>query len=179
VTRFVFLDRDGTLVHDPGYVHRVEDYALLPGVGEGLARLASAGFSFAVATNQSGIARGKFTEQHFARFQARLDADLARFGVKIAAHLFCPHHPDAGCACRKPKPGMLFEARDRFRADLGASFMIGNHRSDALAAIAAGCRGAVLIGSRLTAATDLPERTAWAPDFPAAVEAILARDLSA
>ena len=96
VTRFVFLDRDGTLVRDAGYTHRVEDYALLPGVAAALRRLAAAGFGLAIVTNQSGIGRGLFDEGAYRAFEAHLEADLARQGVVIAGSFFCPHRPDAG-----------------------------------------------------------------------------------
>lgn len=142
---FVFLDRDGTLVRDPGYVHRLEDYALLPGVVTGLRLLLTAGFDLAIVTNQSGIARGFYREASFSEFQAHLEADLARQGVRIAGSFFCPHLPAVGCDCRKPAPGMLFAARDQLAADLSASFVIGNHWTDVETAQAAGCAGAVLI----------------------------------
>ena len=142
---FVFLDRDGTLVRDPGYVHRLEDYSLLPGVVTGLRLLRTAGFHLAIVTNQSGIARGFYRESNFSEFQAHLEADLARQGVRIAGSFFCPHLPEVGCDCRKPAPGMLFAARDQLAADLSASFVIGNHWTDVETAQAAGCAGAVLI----------------------------------
>jgi len=168
---FVFVDRDGTLVRDSGYVHRVADYALLPGVATGLHRLADAGFQIAIVTNQSGIARGYYGEIDFARFQAHLEADLASQGVRVAGHFFCPHLPDAGCDCRKPAPGMLFAARERLGADLAASFMIGNDATDAEAAASAGCCGAVVIAP--VAPPALPQRTRVATHFDEAVTLVL------
>lgn len=117
-SRFVFLDRDGVLVRDVGYGHRLDDYELLPGVIESLQLLRTAGFRFAIVTNQSGIARGIFSEQDFRRFHDRLLADLAAGGIRIDATYMCPHLPDAGCECRKPNPAPLFHARDRFGIDL-------------------------------------------------------------
>jgi len=146
VRPFVFLDRDGTLVRDTGYPHRLADYELLPGVIAGARALAEAGFALAIATNQSGIGRGLFTTADFARFQARLEADLAAAGVTLAATLVCPHAPEAGCACRKPAPGLLLRARDELGADLAASWMIGDGERDVEAARRAGCRGAVRVG---------------------------------
>jgi D-glycero-D-manno-heptose 1,7-bisphosphate phosphatase len=170
-TRFVFLDRDGTLVRDGGYVHRLEDYALLPGVVPALRQLAAAGFTLAIVTNQSGIGRGLYDESAYRAFEAHLEADLARQRVAIAASFFCPHRPDEGCACRKPAPGLFLRARDVLGADLGASFAIGNELRDAEAAIAAGCCGAVLIGHELP--PRLPARTRHAPDLAAAAALIL------
>jgi D-glycero-D-manno-heptose 1,7-bisphosphate phosphatase len=144
-SRFVFLDRDGTLVHDVGHGHRLEDYRLLPGVTEGLALLRDAGFRFAIVTNQSGIGRGYFTEADFRRFQDRLLADLTGAGIAIEATFFCPHLPDAGCTCRKPGPASVHEARDRFAIDLAASWIVGDHASDVRLAANAGCRSILLL----------------------------------
>ncbi|HET6303483.1 MAG TPA: D-glycero-beta-D-manno-heptose 1,7-bisphosphate 7-phosphatase [Myxococcota bacterium] len=172
---FVFLDRDGTLVADRGYTHRVEDYALLPGVPEALRRLARAGFALAVVTNQSGIGRGYYGEDDFHAFQRHLAADLARQGVVLEASFFCPHLPEAGCACRKPAPGMLERARRELGADLARSWVIGDHRSDVELAARAGCAGAVLVltghGPQESAA--LPAATPRAPDLAAAAELVV------
>ena len=170
MTRYVFLDRDGTLVRDAGYTHRIEDYALLPGVVPALRRLAAAGFGLAIVTNQSGIGRGLFDEAAYRKFEAHLEADLARQGVPIAGSFFCPHRPDAGCACRKPAPGLFWAARDALGAELGASFVVGDDLRDAEAGLAAGCRGAVLIGAGPAA---LPPRTRRAESLLAAADAIL------
>jgi D-glycero-D-manno-heptose 1,7-bisphosphate phosphatase len=171
MSRFVFLDRDGTLVRDSGYVHRVEDYELLPGVVPALRRLAAAGFGLAIVTNQSGIGRGRFGLAEYHAFERHLEADLARQGIHIAASFFCPHRPDEGCACRKPAPGLLLRARDVLGAELGASFVIGNDLRDAEAGRAAGCRGAVLIGAARP--ERLPPETLHAADLAAAAEQVL------
>jgi len=169
----VFLDRDGTLVRDAGYVHRSEDYALLPGVVPPLRRLAGAGFGLAIVTNQSGIGRGLFDEAAYHAFEARLEADLARQGVPIAGSFFCPHRPEAGCSCRKPAPGLFLAARDALGAELGASFVIGNDLRDVEAGLAAGCRGAVLLAP--PAEAPLPPRTIRAESLAAAADHILGR----
>ncbi|MEN8183334.1 MAG: HAD family hydrolase [Myxococcota bacterium] len=142
---FVFLDRDGTLTEDRGYTHRLEDYALLPGVLDGLRRLADAGFAFAIVTNQSGIARGHFSRAEFDAFQRHLVGDLARQGIVIESTLFCPHPPDAGCSCRKPAPGLLHRAERELDADLARSWVVGDRAADLALARAAGCQGAVLV----------------------------------
>lgn len=147
MSRFVFLDRDGTLVRDTGYPHRDADYELLPGVPAALRRLADAGFRLAIVTNQSGIGRGLFGEADFERFQARLLADLAAERVYVERTYHCPHRPDAGCDCRKPSPGLLIRARDELGADLARSWVIGDGEGDVGLAARAGCRGAVWIGS--------------------------------
>jgi len=143
--RFVLLDRDGTLVRDHGYTHRIEDYERLPGVIEGLQRLQAAGYAFAIITNQSGIGRGYYGEADFERFQAHLTDDLRQKGVVIEASFHCPHAPEAACACRKPKPGPIEHASRALGIDLSQSWMIGDTSRDVGAAVAAGCAGALLV----------------------------------
>jgi len=146
VKPYVLLDRDGTLVRDVGHPHRLEDYALLDGVGAALRRLADAGFRLAIVTNQSGIGRGWFGWADYERFHARLLADLAAEHVAIDATFVCPHAPDAGCACRKPEPGLLLRARDELGVDLAASWFVGDTERDVETARRAGLRGAVRVG---------------------------------
>ncbi len=172
--RFVFLDRDGTLVRDDGYTHAVGDYALLPGVREGLRRLVDAGYRLAIVTNQSGIARGYYDEPAFQAFQAHLAADLAKSGVAFEASLFCPHLPGVGCACRKPAPGLLLRARDELGADLAASWVIGDRAADARLAENAGCRGAVIVRAGARGADGLPSGVASVRDLEEAADRILA-----
>lgn len=172
--RFVFLDRDGTLVRDRGYTHKVADYELLPGVKKGLARLSGAGFGLAVITNQSGIGRGYYTEADFETFQAHLFADLERGGVRFEGTFLCPHLPEAGCTCRKPAPGLLWRAREEIGADLGTSWVVGDQPSDIELARRAGCRGAVLVGVGATQRATLGEVHA-VRDLEEAAEFILAQ----
>ncbi len=108
----IFLDRDGTLVYPRHYPSRPDDLILYPGVGEELARLQAAGFWLIVITNQSGIARGYFTEETLTAMHTHLARELARDGVRLDGVYHCPHHPDGAipelairCGCRKPQPG--------------------------------------------------------------------------
>ncbi len=142
---FIFLDRDGTLVEDHGYTHKLEDYRLLPGVVEGLTRLAAAGFRFAIVTNQSGIGRGYYNTTAFELFQVHLCDDLRRHGLSIDRTLHCPHLPDANCACRKPRPQLLERAAAELDADLATSWMVGDSAGDVECATRAGCAGSVLV----------------------------------
>jgi D-glycero-D-manno-heptose 1,7-bisphosphate phosphatase len=172
VARFVLLDRDGTLTRDAEYTYRLEDYALLPGVVEGLRRLATAGFRFAVVTNQSGIGRGLFSEADYRAFAQHLTEDLASHGIRIEKSFHCPHRPEAGCTCRKPGPGLLLQARDTLGADLARSWMIGNDRRDVEAGLAAGCRALWLRDDPPTP-DELPGGVEVARDLPEAADRIL------
>jgi len=177
VTRpFVFLDRDGTLVRDRGYTYKLADYELLPGVREGLLRMQQGGFSLAVVTNQSGIGRGYYAEADLQAFQAHLFAELERSGIRFEHTFFCPHLPDAGCACRKPAPGLLWRAREELGADLGASWVVGDRASDLELARRAGCRGAVLVG--VDATPELGDGRA-VQNLEEAAEFILSQDAEA
>lgn len=137
----VFLDRDGTLNADLGYVCRPEDVRWLPGVAAALARLRWAGYLLIVVTNQSGIARGYYDVPTMQALHDWMDADLRSQGAHIDAFYHCPHHPDidGACTCRKPAPGMLLRAADDWFIDLGRSWMIGDKMSDVTAGRAAGC----------------------------------------
>jgi len=176
VRRCVFLDRDGTLVYDAGYTWRLEDYRLLPGVVAGLQRLSAAGFALVVATNQSGIGRGLFGEADYRRFQDHLEADLRARGVVLEASYHCPHRPDAGCACRKPGPGLLLRAAHERDLDLAASWIIGDSARDVALAEGAGLRGAVLVRTGQGAAEEasIASGIPRADDLAAAAEHILA-----
>jgi D-glycero-D-manno-heptose 1,7-bisphosphate phosphatase len=177
-SRFVFLDRDGTLIHDVGYGHRPEDYELIEGVPQALVDLCAAGFRLVIVTNQSGIARGLYGREDFDRFHQILLDDLERAGIEIAATYMCPHLPDEGCTCRKPKPTSLFQARDRFGIDLTSSWVIGDHVSDVSLAANAGSRGILVLtghGEEERERLGTTPVDAIVPDLPAAVRHILER----
>ena len=137
---FVLLDRDGTLLEDAGYVHRIADYRPLPGAIEGLRLLQGAGFGLAVLTNQSGIGRGLFSEEDFQSFQAHFIHDFATQEVQIEATYFCPHSPETGCNCRKPATGLLERAQRELDIDLLRSWVIGDKPEDIELARRADCR---------------------------------------
>ncbi|HTU61369.1 MAG TPA: HAD family hydrolase [Polyangiales bacterium] len=133
----VFLDRDGTLVRDDGYVHAIEDLEILPHVAEGLTALKRAGFLLIVVTNQSGVARGLYGEADVVRFHAELNARLGP-AAAIDAFYFCPFHPDAivpeyrqTSPLRKPDIGMFHEACRDFAIAVDRSYMVGDRTSDA------------------------------------------------
>lgn len=144
--RAIFLDRDGTLNDDAGYVHRWEDWRWLPGALEALARFKAAGWFLAVVSNQSGIARGLFDERDLHALHARINAQLRPLGAAIDAWYHCPHLPEISgpCVCRKPAPGLLLQAAREWGIDPSASWMIGDRLRDAQAGRAAGCRSILL-----------------------------------
>jgi len=143
----IFLDRDGTLNPDPGYISNPDDFNLYEGVAEALYKLQQAGFLLILITNQSGIARGLITPEQLASIHAKMQNQLARAGARIDAIYLWPHHPDfphkdglTDCDCRKPRPGLL-QAEARLGAvDFGGSWMVGDRDSDVAAGAAAGCR---------------------------------------
>jgi histidinol-phosphate phosphatase family protein len=126
----VFIDRDGTLVHERHYLRRVRDLRLFADAVLALKKLKQAGFKIILVTNQSGIGRGYLTEKKLLQIHAVLEKRLAAAGVALDAIYYCPHHPDAVCGCRKPKLGMVEQARKRFHLDLKRSFTIGDHTGD-------------------------------------------------
>jgi D-glycero-D-manno-heptose 1,7-bisphosphate phosphatase len=146
MTGAVFLDRDGTLVRDTGYLHDPALVELLPGVTSGLAALARAGWPLVVVSNQSGIARGLYGPEAFAVVQARLGELLAPYGVRFAGAYFCPHHPDitGPCDCRKPGVALFQQAARELQLDLTRSWMVGDRLRDAEPALRLGGRGLLI-----------------------------------
>ena len=149
--RAVFLDRDGTLNVDSGYVDRPQDVRLIEGAAAGAKLLGDAGYELVIVSNQSGIARGRMTADQADAVDERLRALLSERGVAVAAVYRCPHLPTGlvaefaiECDCRKPKPGMLLTAARDLGIDLAASWMIGDGARDVEAGLAAGCRAILL-----------------------------------
>ncbi len=156
----VFLDRDGVIngmVYNPefGLIDSPQnpgEFRLLPGVPEAIRRINEAGFLAIVVSNQPGIAKGKCTSKILDEVTQKMHADISAEGGHLDAVYYCLHHPDAVireyrvlCGCRKPKPGLLQTAAERFGIDLSTSFMVGDGLTDVLAGRAAGCR-TVLLG---------------------------------
>lgn len=140
-----FIDRDGVINVDRGYVYQIEDFEILPGVPEALRLLRSAGFLLILVTNQSGIGRGYYSETDLLLLHAHLQNLLAEEGASFDGIYYCPHHPDHGCDCRKPLPGLILEAMRDFPLDRGRSFIAGDNPSDLAAGGAAGLGHGYLI----------------------------------
>lgn len=153
VRRAAFLDRDGVINIDHGYVWRRQDFDFVPGVRQGARRLHELGFALIVVTNQSGIGRGLYSVEAFESLTAWMNDQFAAADAPIAGVYYCPHHPTEAvgeyrrdCPCRKPAPGMLLDAARDLDIDLSASVMFGDRESDLMAALAAGIPRRVLLG---------------------------------
>ncbi|MBO9596500.1 MAG: HAD family hydrolase [Cohnella sp.] len=148
MSKAVFLDRDGTLMVDHGYVGDPYQVELLPGVVPALLALQGAGYSLIVVSNQSGIGRGLLTEADVDAVNQRLRAILGNHGVRLSGIYYCPHSPEYGCDCRKPKPGLLLAALYGHHLNPAECYMLGDKWSDVEAGAAAGVTP-VYVGTRI------------------------------
>ncbi len=151
--RAVFLDRDGTLIEDVGYLDTVENVRILPGAVDALRRLCREGYMLVVVTNQSAVARGLLSEEELSGIHGFIVREFGEKGAPLSAIYYCPHHPQApkaeyrkDCECRKPAPGLLLRSASEMGIDLSRSWMIGDSGRDVEAGLRAGCRAAILIG---------------------------------
>ena len=178
MNRAVFLDRDGTIIADAGYLRDPDQVRLLPGAAAAIRRLNESGWLAVVVTNQSGIARGLLTEEDYRRTERRLDELLAEAGARVEGHYWCPHLPDVSghCECRKPGTLLYRQAADRFDIDLGKSWWVGDRARDVVPAAAFGAHGVVLLDEPGAAETldGARHRVLQAPDLARAVDLILA-----
>ena len=172
--RAVFLDRDGTIIEDVGYLRDLNDARLLPGAAEAIRRLNEHGFLVIVATNQSGIARGILSRNDYRQTEQRVDALLEAEGAHLDAHYFCPHLPEltGPCDCRKPGVLLYRQAAEQFGIDLRGSWWVGDRVRDVLPAETFGAHG-ILVHSRSEAEDESASRFAHAPDLREAVDLIL------
>lgn len=176
----VFLDRDGTINVEKNYVHRVQDWEWIPGAPEAIRLLNSAGATVLVVTNQAGIARGLYDQDAVRVLHEFVSDDLEKFGARIDGFYFCPHHPEYGsdrvCSCRKPLPGLIYEAAKDWNLDLSRSYLVGDKRSDIEAATAACVKPIlVLTGYGSQEATFVGDDVLVVPDVLEAVKRIVAK----
>ncbi len=143
--RAIFLDRDGIINVDHGYVSQIKDFEFNEGIFEVLRSLQSKGFLLIVVTNQSGIGRGYYTEEEYMKLTSYYVEELMNEGIKIDAVYHCPHAPEEKCKCRKPQSGMLKAAKKQFNIDMKNSWMIGDKESDMLAGKNAGVENRVYV----------------------------------
>jgi D-glycero-D-manno-heptose 1,7-bisphosphate phosphatase len=137
MNRAVFLDRDGTINIDKGYVYRTEDFVFLDGFIEALKVFHELNYYVIVITNQSGVARGYYGEEDVIKLHQYMDEELKKSGTYIDAYYYCPHHKDGkvkkyaiDCNCRKPKSGLILKAKEDFNLNLKASILIGDKQTD-------------------------------------------------
>lgn len=172
--RDVLLDRDGVLIaRREGYVLAPDEVLLIPGAADAVRRLRAAGHRVFVVTNQSPVGRGLLTSDRLSRIHQRVTALIRAEGGDIDGYFICPHHPDAGCTCRKPRPGLLHAARDIAGVELRDATLVGDQTTDIEAAQAAGCH-AILVSCDAP-----PELAAGVPvvaRLTQAADLILARD---
>lgn len=148
----VFLDRDGTINEQMGYLNHISRFHLLPRAAEAIRLLNENGIPVIIISNQSGLARGYFPEQLLEQIHDLMHSQLADKEARIDAIYICPHHPEArekkfriDCECRKPKPGLLLKAADEHRIDLSRSYMVGDRWSDIRTAVACNARSVLVL----------------------------------
>jgi D-glycero-D-manno-heptose 1,7-bisphosphate phosphatase len=184
--RAVFLDRDGTISEEAGYINHIDRFRLYPCAAGAIQKLNAAGWRTILITNQSGIARGYFPEALIGEIHSKLEAELAKSGAYLDAIYYCPHlaggrvpEYSISCDCRKPKIGMLLKAAEQFQLDLSSSFVIGDKYVDIETAHRAGARGVFVLsgygkGERLYLAHTWPRQPDHiAHDVSTAVDWIL------
>lgn len=152
MNKAVFLDRDGTINKDIGYLYRIEELEFLPNAIKAIKILNEVGFLVIVITNQSGVARGYYSEEDIEVLHNHINELLKEYGAHIDAFYYCPHHPDDGigmykvdCNCRKPRTGLIEDAIIDYKIDRNKSYMIGDKKSDIEAGINANLKGSYQI----------------------------------
>ncbi len=172
--KFIILDRDGVINHATGlYVKTPEELVLIPGSLAAIVKLNQAGFKVLVATNQSGIGRGLYNLTMLGRIHARLSHELSKLGGYIHDFFCCPHHPDEDCICRKPKPGMLSQIKEKYAVDLANTFFVGDSDVDMQVAASAGCKPVLVLTGRGLATQILYPTVPAFVNLAAAVDNIL------
>ena len=143
--KVVFLDRDGVINQDIGYLYKIEDFEFIDGIFDSCKYFQTLGYKLIVITNQSGIARGYYSEEAFNIVTEWMLGQFRSQGIDILDVFFCPHGGKSKCRCRKPRPGMLLEAQDKYRIDMDQSWMIGDKETDISAANSAGIINTILL----------------------------------
>ena len=143
----IFLDRDGVVNKDINYLHKINDFEFIDGVFESCRLINQLGYEIIIITNQSGIARGYFSELDYQRITNWMIDEFNKNNVKILDTFHCPHSPNSKCGCRKPKPGMFLEAINKHDINTSASWMVGDSERDITAANLAGIEKTILVRS--------------------------------
>ena len=145
--KVVFLDRDGVINKEVGYLHKIIDFRFIDGVFNACEHFQSLGYKLVIVTNQSGIGRGYYQEEDFYKLTQWMLLEFHNQGIGILDVFHCPHNPELFCKCRKPQPGMLIDARDKYNINMSESWMIGDKESDVHAANSAGISNTILVKS--------------------------------
>ena len=145
--RVIFLDRDGVINDEIGYLHKISDFKFIDGVFESCLYFISHGYKIIIVTNQSGIGRGYYTQCDFNKLTDWMLNEFTKNGIKILDVLLCPHTPEEKCDCRKPNPGMLIYAKKKYTIDMKNSWLIGDKETDICAAISSGIDNTILVRS--------------------------------
>ncbi|WPE16255.1 D-glycero-beta-D-manno-heptose 1,7-bisphosphate 7-phosphatase [Candidatus Thioglobus autotrophicus] len=145
--KVIFLDRDGVINKEVGYLHKIEDFEFINGVFDACLDFQSSNYKIIIVTNQSGIERGYYSEKDFHTVTDWMLNQFKDYGVRILDVFYCPHGPESSCDCRKPKPGMFNQANAKYHIDMGESWMIGDKEADIQAANSAGISNTVLVKS--------------------------------
>jgi D-glycero-D-manno-heptose 1,7-bisphosphate phosphatase len=143
----IFLDRDGVINKDIGYLNKIADCKFINGVFEACQYFKSLGYEIVIVTNQSGISRGYFSEKDFQIFTKWMINQFECNDINILDVFHCPHSPESNCNCRKPKPGMFISAKNKYNIDVGKSWMIGDSERDIAAANLAGIKNTIMVRS--------------------------------
>ena len=143
----IFLDRDGVINKEVGYLHKIQDFEFINGVFEACLYFQLLDYQIIIVTNQSGIGRGYYDEDAFHVVNNWMLNQFKNQGINILDVFFCPHSPESNCDCRKPKPGMFNQASDKYNIDMKKSWMIGDKEADIMAANAAGIQNTLLVKS--------------------------------
>jgi len=153
--KVAFLDRDGVINIDYGYVYRAEDFHFINGSLFAMRKLMNLGFDLIIVSNQSGIARGFYTEVDHSRLEIFIRTELFAQGISLLAYYYCPHHPEGvveryslECSCRKPNPGMILKANNDFNISMDSSIIVGDKLSDMEAGMLAGLKQGFLVIDR-------------------------------
>jgi histidinol-phosphate phosphatase family protein len=177
INRAVFIDRDGTMAKDIHYCSRPEDFELFPNTAKAIKTLNDHGFNVIVITNQSGIARGYFTEAILTKIHVEMKEELAKLGAFVDAIYYCPHHPDDNCECRKPKTKLVFQAVREHKIDLKHSFVVGDLQADIDLGHSIGCK-TILVGGQRLANNSETKPDAIVHDLLEAAQLILTWDMT-